>query len=95
MAQETDKIIERWREIAKDPMFAQVVLMVQDRMPHRRVIEELPHAQHVADGFRSGFAAALNILRKLDYDTKAPDSHGQSGQMIDPDLDDFKNPEPE
>lgn len=88
MAQEIDNVIDWWREIAKDPRFAQVVLMVHDRMPHRKVIEGLPHAQHVTGGFRSGFSSSLDMLRDLDYDTRKPDGHGQFGQTIHPDLDD-------
>ena len=74
---ENQALLGWWSQIVEDPRFRHVRRAIERRKSLRGKIQASPHAQHVADGFRQGFAEALDILESIAFTT--PITSGQSG----------------
>jgi len=58
-----------WKEVVTDPRFSRIRLMANANRRYLSGIEESPHGQNVADGYRQGFSHYSEILETM------PDNH--------------------
>jgi hypothetical protein len=85
------EILQWWRSIVYDARFDRIRRMVRDQIPFGSMVEETPHGQNVADGFRQGVQKVFDGLEDIaNVETMAdgPGVLGYEVQALHPDLDD-------
>lgn len=88
-----DAVLLWWARFVYDPKFAHVKREIESRSRFKASVQATAHAEHIASGYRIGFAHAMSLLEDLPFTVEGgfdPVSGDYITQAQDPELQDGK-----